>query len=195
MVTGRTSRTVLAVEDDPGLRDLYVRCLEDRYRVRTAAAVPEALDECGPNVDVVVLDRRLPSGDGLDALDDIDARTDGAFVVCVTGVDPGLDVVDVGVDDYLVKPLSPSQLVEAVDALVERQRYERDVARYFALASRRAAVEAAHGVESLRGDERYEALVERIETLRASVTPDVAVLEKPGRTRALYRDLGSDAAE
>ncbi|GGM62407.1 DNA-binding response OmpR family regulator [Halarchaeum rubridurum] len=186
-----TGSVVLVAEDDPELRTLYAARLESRYTVRTAGSGAEALDVADPAVGIVVLDRRLPDGDGLDYLDDLDARTDGAFVAAVTGVDPELEVATVDVDDYLVKPVDGDRLVETVDALDERRHYECDVARYYALASRRAALEAAHDPESLRDDERYVSLVEELDSLRTSITVPTAIVEDPARSAALYRDIAA----
>jgi len=161
--------------------------------VGTAAAAIEAGDE---HVTVVVLDRNLPDGDGIESIDRLKAVTDGAFVVAVTGVDPGLEIVDVGVDDYLVKPVRADRLLEAVEALDARHDYERAVARYYALAARRAAIESAQEPSSLRDDERYRALVDEIRDLHESVDVGAVVVSDPRRARAVYRDLpvasGSD---
>jgi len=186
-----TGPVVLVAEDDPELRALYAARLESRYTVRTADTAAEAIDVADPSVAVVVLDRRLPDGDGLDYLDHLEDLTDGAFVAAVTGVDPELEIATVDVDDYLVKPVDGDRLVETVDALDERRHYECDVARYYALASRRAALEAAHDATSLRDDERYASLVAELEDLRTSVTAPAAIVEDRARSAALYRDLAA----
>ncbi|WP_435101683.1 response regulator transcription factor [Halarchaeum sp. P4] len=184
---------VLVVEDDPGLRDLYVHTLRADYDVRGAASIAAALDAADSSVAVVVLDRRLPDGDGLDALPRLVDATDGAFVVAVTDLDPGLDVVDAGLDDYLVKPVGPERLAEAVDALDERRHYEADVARYYALAAKRAALEAAHDPTVLEADDRYRRLLADLEDVRDAVAPSVSLVGEPRRARALYRDFCAEA--
>ncbi|GAD51604.1 hoxA-like transcriptional regulator [Halarchaeum acidiphilum MH1-52-1] len=184
-----TMPVVLVTEDDPDLRALYATRLEGRYTVRTAGTVAEALDAADPAVRVVVLDRRLPDGDGLDYLHRFDELTDGALVAAVTGVDPELEVATVDIDDYLTKPVDAERLVETVDALDERHTYERDVARYYALAARRAALEDVHDPGTLRDDERYAELLDELDDLRASVTPSPALVQDHERTCAIYRDL------
>lgn len=191
---GGGPEAVLLVEDDPGLRELYAHHVGRRYEVRTARTIAEALDACDDDIGVVVLDRLLPDGDGLDAVGRVRERAPNAFVVAVTGVDPGLDVVDSGLDDYLTKPVDAAALVEAVDALDERRTYERDVARYYALASRRAALEAAHDAAELAGDDRYESLLDELTALGSSIGPTPAVLDEPQRASALYRDIAADVA-
>lgn len=186
---------MLLVEDDPRLRELYAHRVSRGYDVRTAGMIRDALDACGDDVGVVVLDRLLPDGDGLDAVARIRERAPNAFVVAVTGVDPELDVVDAGLDDYLVKPVGADSLVEVVDALDERREYERDVARYYALAARRAALEGAHDAAELVGDERYESLRDELASLRSSIGPTTAVLDEPRRASALYRDIAAGAAD
>ncbi|QLC34921.1 HalX domain-containing protein (plasmid) [Halarchaeum sp. CBA1220] len=194
-MTCGVARGVLVVEDDPGLRELYVHALGDDYDARGAATIADALDAADASVSVVVLDRRLPDGDGLDALPALEDATDGAFVVAVTAVDPGLGIVDAGIDDYLVKPVGPERVGDAVAALLERHSYEAAVARYYALASKRAALEAAHDAAALAEDERYQRLLADLEELRERVAPSPALVGEPRRARALYRDLGAEASD
>jgi CheY-like chemotaxis protein len=59
--------TVLVVDDEPQLAELYSMQLAEEYEVRTATGGPEALDLVDEEVDVALLDRRMPrmSGDEL----------------------------------------------------------------------------------------------------------------------------------
>ncbi len=63
MATDRPS--VLIAEDEPDLANLYTSRLEERYDVRTAYDGTEALEAIDGDIDVVLLDRRMPglSGD------------------------------------------------------------------------------------------------------------------------------------
>jgi DNA-binding response OmpR family regulator len=68
---------------------------------------------------LVVLDRRLPDGDGLDVLRAIRARGDELFVVVLTArgeIDDRVEGLDLGADDYITKPFAFDELLARVRA-------------------------------------------------------------------------------
>ena len=62
--------TILVVEDEQALIELYVRWLEDEYDVRTAEGGEEALEEFDDSVGVVLLDRLMPGMSGDEMLEE-----------------------------------------------------------------------------------------------------------------------------
>lgn len=107
--------TVLFVDDEAALADGHAAQLSDRYETRTAYDGRTALDRIDDDVDVVFLDRRMPGPDGEAVLEAIRERGDDCRVVMLTGVEPDADVVEMGYDDYLVKPVGEADLQEAVE--------------------------------------------------------------------------------
>ena len=157
--------TVLAVDDEPELAELYRVYLDGRYDVRIATGGEKALDEMDDDVDVVLLDRRMPDRSGHEVLAEIRDAGYDARVAMLTAVEPDVDVVDMPFDDYRIKPVSHEDLVALVEALLERAAFDERSRRFFALASKKAALEAARAMDT----EEYEALVERTEAVRAEV--------------------------
>lgn len=141
----RDDATVLVVEDERPLASLYEEWLADEYEVRTAHTGRDALDELDDAVDVVLLDRRLPGLSGREVLDEIRDRGDSCQVAMVTAVEPGVDVLEMGFDDYLTKPAARADVRRLVSSLVDRKQYDACVQRYFRLLSKRAALEREHG--------------------------------------------------
>ena len=185
--------TVLIVEDEPDVADLYRGALVDEgYEVvveRTAAAGTAALDG---DVDVALLDRRLQDGVGGDVLEAW--RADGAElpVAMVTAVDPDFDIAEFGFDLYVLKPLSGDRIVRTVDRLLDRRGYSSALREAAALREKCAALRRSRGEASLAGDERYQALLDRIDELDA----EIERLEEsfaPGDYRPAYRALGDDS--
>jgi DNA-binding response OmpR family regulator len=168
--------TVLIVEDEPGLADLYAAWLADEYETETAYSGPAGLERVDDDVDVVILDRRMPELSGDEVLDRLRERGYGGTVAMVTGVDPDVDIVEMGFDDYLVKPVSQADLLELVERLVARERYSEDVRELFALASKRAALRARMPDERLEDSDEYSRLVEECRELKARVDEQVADL-------------------
>jgi CheY-like chemotaxis protein len=111
-----TGQTVLVVEDDEHLRQLYRTALTmSGYQVREARSGFEALRMVDSSpVDVVVLDLLLPGVDGFVVRDELAASpgTRSIPIVVVTGAGGDLDHLDVPC--LLRKPVSADQVVRAV---------------------------------------------------------------------------------
>ena len=133
--------TILVVDDEPSVADIYVRWLEADYSVRVAYGGAEALRKLDDQVDVILLDRRMPDISGDEILDSIRSEGLAPRVAMITAVEPDIDVIGMGFDDYLVKPVSRDQLIDVVERLVARTNYDESVQEYFALASKLALVE------------------------------------------------------
>jgi two-component system alkaline phosphatase synthesis response regulator PhoP len=117
-------RTILVVEDEPRIASLVREYLENAgFAVLVASDGRAGLVLArARRPDVVVLDLGLPSMDGLDIVRDL--RRDSAVpVVILTARGDETDRVaglELGADDYVVKPFSPRELVARVRAVLRR---------------------------------------------------------------------------
>ncbi|WP_336022526.1 HalX domain-containing protein [Halobellus salinisoli] len=183
---------VLVVEDEPDLADLYATWLKDEYRVRVAYGGREALDELDDEVDVVLLDRRMPDLSGDEALAAIRERDVGCRVAMVTAVEPDFDIVAMGFDDYLVKPVSRSSLKETVESLLRRNRYDNGIQELFALASKKALLESEKDAATLDAHEEYQELTDRVRELRSQLDETLSTFDDEHDFTAMYRDLSDE---
>jgi len=184
---------VLIVEDEPDLADLYATWLKGEYRVRVAYGGREALDQLDDEVSVVLLDRRMPDLSGDEVLVAVRDRGIECRVAMVTAVEPDFDIVAMGFDDYLVKPVSKDDLQETVEKLLLRNEYDDGVQELFSLASKKALLESEKGPASLEESEEYQQLDERIEELRGSLDRTLDELSETDDLSIIYRDLSPDA--
>jgi len=125
--TNASGGIVLVVEDEPLTRELIATALQrDGYDVITAADGVEALArvvEFPP--DLVISDVTMPNLEGVGFLRKLraDAKTNALPFIFVTSRDSQEEVVrafDEGADDYIVKPIRPSELVARVRAKLKR---------------------------------------------------------------------------
>jgi DNA-binding response OmpR family regulator len=169
--------TVLVVDDEEDIADLYATWLEVDHEVRVAYGGEEALEKADETVDVVFLDRQMPDYAGDEVLSRIRDRGLGCRVVMVTAVDPDFDIVDMGFDDYLTKPVMREDLDDAVESMLERDGYDETLQEYFALSSKKATLEAEKTPSELRGNDDYQEMVDRVERLEEEADTAVAGMD------------------
>ena len=121
---------ILLLEDDLRLSGLIVRGLRrEGHAVDSAGTVEDARWSTAESTyDVLILDVMLPDGDGFGLCAELRASGDWTPVLMRTARDAVADRVrglDVGADDYLVKPFAFAELVARLRALVRRGSTER----------------------------------------------------------------------
>ncbi|WP_253736918.1 HalX domain-containing protein [Halohasta salina] len=171
------SPLVLVVEDEPDLADLYATWLKADYRVRTAYGGEEALEKLDDEISVMLLDRRMPGLSGDEVLDAARERGIDCPVSMVTAVEPDFDIIDMGFDTYLVKPVTRDTLIETVEDLLSRNSYDEGVQELYSLASKKALLESEKGRSSLENNEEYQELSERLAELREELDETVSSLD------------------
>ena len=119
-----TAPNIVLVEDDPPLRTLTTRALQENgYTVRPAATAPEMWRafEQGP-VDLVLLDIMLPGTSGIDLCREL-RRTSDVPIIFISAKGSETDRVvglELGADDYLAKPFGTRELVARIRAVARR---------------------------------------------------------------------------
>jgi len=116
--------TILVVEDEESIASLVRAYLErEGYRVAWASGGAAALERLArDDPRLVVLDLGLPDMDGVEVCRRV--RADSAVpIIMLTARDEEVDRVvglEVGADDYVVKPFSPKELVARIRAVLRR---------------------------------------------------------------------------
>lgn len=116
--------TVLIVEDEAAIADTIQYALEtDGFNPLLATSGQEALDQLIHNaVDLIILDIGLPDMNGFDLCKHIRTKSD-VPIIFLTARNEEVDRVvglEIGGDDYVVKPFSPRELTARVKAILRR---------------------------------------------------------------------------
>ncbi len=121
---GAAAQRVLVVDDEPTVREVVATYLaRDGFEVRQLAdggRVMEAIEQFDPHL--VVLDVMLPVRSGLDVLRELRSRSDLPVILLTARSDETDRVLglELGSDDYLVKPFSPRELTARVRSVLRR---------------------------------------------------------------------------
>src|SRR5881396_3395229 len=122
---------ILVVDDDPGVRESFRLILEDHYDVLDVPDGPQALETVrASEVDLVLLDIRLPEMDGIEVLERIKTMDEQVEVVLVTAVKTvrtAVAAMKLGAFDYLTKPFEEDDLLSVVRRALEKRSLEREV--------------------------------------------------------------------
>lgn len=124
MTSRSVLQSILVVDDEPSIREIVGLYLEQAgFHVRLAGDGPTALQALTAALpDLVILDVMLPGVDGLEITRRL--RSEGATpVILLTARREEADRIEgleLGADDYVVKPFSPQELVSRVRAVLRR---------------------------------------------------------------------------
>ncbi len=140
--------TILVIDDEPSIRHAITRAFADLtvLEAETVEAGLAAVKDKYP--DLVLIDQRLPDGEGLATVARIRAIDAELPVVLLTGhgsVDLAVEALKQGVSDFLEKPFKIERLRTTVNLLLERQRLGRQVARLSGKATGRHTLVAQSG--------------------------------------------------
>ena len=192
------SSTVLIVEDEENLADLFGIWLQEQFEVHVAYSGEDALEIFAEEpIDIVLLDRRMPGLSGTEVLQSIREGGDAQQVIMVTAVQPTEDLASIDVDDYLLKPIDRTKLLRAVEAAELILTYEDSLTELFSLTARKATLEANLDKTELEKDDRYGDLLQRIRELEEEADTTLQRLKTDYQIDMLVRDqrIGSQPVE
>jgi len=177
--------TILIVDDEEEVADVYALRLRNEYETRVAYGGEEAMEQLD-DAEVVLLDRRMPTLSGDDVLERIHEQGYDCRVIMLTAVDPGLDIVEMPFDDYLCKPVEKGALVDAIEQQLRLKRYDDRLSQYLEVTSKLALLESELPPQELEGDEDIERLRNRAAELKESMDGMLDDLDDIERT---FRDI------
>jgi DNA-binding NtrC family response regulator len=122
---------ILVVDDEPNVRESFRLVLEDAYEVIDVPDGQRALDAVrASQVDLVLLDIRLPEMDGIEVLERIKSIDEGVEVILVTAVKTvrtAVEAMKLGAFDYVTKPFDEDELLSLVRRALQKRSLEREV--------------------------------------------------------------------
>ena len=167
---------VLIVEDEKGIAETHELRLGADFETTIALSGAEALEilaEESDNIDVVLLDRRMPEMSGDEVADSIRERGYDCGVAMVTAVEPDFDILQFGFDDYATKPVDGDELQQLVERLLSHANYDKKVRRHLGLVAKKIALEEEKADSELANNEEYEELKRKVHDSRSKLKESV----------------------
>lgn len=127
---------ILVVDDEPKIRSMIRKYAEfENYKVTEAEDGMEAVDLCRSiDFDLVIMDVMMPELDGFSAAREI-LKIKDIPIIMLSARGEEYDKIhgfEVGVDDYVVKPFSPRELMMRINAVINRSKktVKKDISEY-----------------------------------------------------------------
>lgn len=122
---------ILVVDDEANVIESFKQLLEDDYKVLTARTGEEALEKVEKeNLDIVLLDIRMPGMDGIEVLRRIEEMKENVDVIMVTAVNTmktAIEAMKLGAYDYITKPFEVDEVVVPINRALEKRRLTREL--------------------------------------------------------------------
>ena len=117
---GQPRETILLVEDEPAVRQLFALALTRAgYRVYEARNGQEAVkvfDQHGDSIDLLLTDMRMPYMGGAELTQHLRAKRRGLKLICISGYPGETEMTE----DFLAKPFSRDDLLKKVREVLDR---------------------------------------------------------------------------
>jgi len=126
---------VLVVDDEQGIRNLFVQALEeDDYEVLTVDNGEQGLNIIkNEKPNVIFLDLKLPGIDGLEVLKHISNLEIKPIVIMITGhgtIAKAAKTMDLGAYDYIVKPFNIDDIIKLMKQALKMEKLEKNVTSF-----------------------------------------------------------------
>ena len=160
---------ILVLEDEPSIRSfIMINLKKNNFEIVETASGEEALDKLDETVDIALLDVMLPGISGFEVCKRAREQYPSLGIIMLTAKgqeENKIEGLELGADDYIVKPFSPKELLARINALARRLN----------IVEKAVAVEEADGSQIVTG--KFTILPEERKLLKNGVEIELTPIE------------------
>lgn len=162
-----SKKEILIIEDNIAQAKMYKRWLEPKYTAKTATKFDKVLKEYKGDEEVILLDRKLDGAEAEDLIDSLEG-IENQNIVVITGMEPDLDLLNMPINDYLIKPVDRELLRDTVRKVIEADKRPDKTKELLELLSKKKILDDKP--TEVREKEEYQKLVRKIDELRDEIS-------------------------
>ncbi len=124
-------RSILVLDDEPGIRNFLVKGLGKYLGLIESAECFETAEELRQrcHFDLIIADIKLPGGSGVDwvkSLRESGCNTSVIFITAHAHLNIAIEAIRAGAADFIIKPFRMDQIITAINRCIERQDIKRE---------------------------------------------------------------------
>jgi DNA-binding response OmpR family regulator len=167
--------TVMVVDDEERMAKCYKLFIQDTYDAFIAIGGQAAVDKLTREVDVVLLDRRMPEMHGHEVLEHISQGDYNCRVIIISALDPDMDIIEYDFSKYLTKPVVKEELLNAIEQVRMLDRYENLLTEYYQTVEKFSIMKSEFDTFTLEESEEFQAIKQNISQTQEEIDDVLSV--------------------
>ncbi len=157
-----TQPSILIVDDQSNMTEILSIQLGDEYTVQIANSGTSALKMIDEEIDVVLLDRRMPGLSGDEVLRRIRFEGYNCRVVMLTAAVPNFDIIELPFDDYVCKPVDHQTLTRVIDYQLKLRQSPKVISDLYKDKLKQRLIQREKSSRDLNSSPAYQELNQQI---------------------------------
>jgi CheY-like chemotaxis protein len=167
--------TIMVVDDEERMAKCYKLFIQDTYDTFVTIGGQVAVDNLTREVDVVLLDRRMPEMHGHEVLEHISQGDYNCRVIIISALDPDMDIIEYDFSKYLSKPVVKEELLNAIEQVRMLDQYENLLTEYYQAVEKYSIMKSEFDPFTLEESDEFQALKENISQTQEEIDDVLSV--------------------
>lgn len=165
--------TVLVVDDEQRVAECYKIFVEQQHNAEVAIGGREAVEKLDENIDIVLLDRRMPDLHGSEVIDYINEEDHACRVIIISAIDPDMEILKNEFVKYIKKPVEQDELLQAIQETIVFDESGQSHIEYLKLIEKAHIMQSEFTKVKLEDNHYYNKIIDSINSMREQFNDNV----------------------